>query len=124
MNRSKLTRIELRARRHACVRAKVNGTSERPRLAVHKSLTSMYAQIIDDSQKKTLVGLHSKNHGKDGDAGERKGKVATSFLLGLAIAKKAKEAGVSTVVFDRGGYPYHGRVKAFAEGAREGGLIF
>jgi large subunit ribosomal protein L18 len=84
----------------------------------------MFAQIIDDTSGKTLVSLHSKKIVNSGDVGERTGRVATSFLLGKQLAAMAIEHKITTVVFDRAGYRYHGRVKAVADGAREGGLVF
>ncbi|MCB9798334.1 50S ribosomal protein L18 [Candidatus Nomurabacteria bacterium] len=120
----KMTKQQQRVRRHIRVRGKVSGTATRPRLAVFRSLTSLQAQLIDDTSSKTLVGVHTKKDAGSGDAGERTGKAAQSYLLGLEMAKQAKAAGISQVIFDRGGYQYHGRVKAFAEGARDGGLEF
>lgn len=110
-------------RRKARVRAKVTGTADRPRLNVHRSLTSIFAQLIDDSTNKTLVSVHSKNI-KAGDAKDYKGKLAKAYLVGKEIAEQAKSKGITTIIFDRGGNRYHGRVAALAEGAREGGLIF
>jgi large subunit ribosomal protein L18 len=123
MNIQKAKRIQ-RERRHVRVRARVSGTSERPRLSVYRSLLGIYAQVIDDTAGKTIVAVTMKDAPKSGDAGDRKGKVKTSYLLGKLIAEKAKEKGISMVVFDRGGYQYHGRIQAFAEGARDGGLVF
>mgnify|MGYP001200220592 CR=1 FL=1 len=123
MNKKKQTKQTLRERRHARVRAKIKGTTERPRLSVFRSLVALTAQIIDDSTGKTVVSV-KKSEIKDVDAGERKGKVAKGYALGKIMAEKAKAAGISTVVFDRGGYPYSGRVRAVAEGARDGGLEF
>jgi large subunit ribosomal protein L18 len=111
-------------RRQNRVRAKISGTTERPRLTVKRSLGGMFVQIIDDLNSKTIVSVNSKKDAKSGDAGDRKGKVAIAYLLGKAIAEKAKEANINTVVFDRAGNKYHGRVKAVADGAREGGLKF
>lgn len=111
-----------RIARHRRVRAQVIGVAERPRLAVYRSLTKLFAQIIDDTTGKTLCSVST--NGLKGDAGERKGKVAESYLGGLEIAKLAKAKKISSVVFDRGGFSYHGRVEAFATGAREGGLEF
>ena len=107
---------EERARRHRRVRAKVSGTGERPRLVVYRSLKHIYAQIVDDSVQRTLLTV--SDH-------ELKGKkTVKSTEVGKLVAEKAKAAGITKVVFDRGGYQYHGRVKAVAEGAREGGLEF
>lgn len=113
---------QLRARRRARVRARVVGTTARPRLTVFRSLKGLSVQIIDDTVSKTLVSVNGNK--MKGDAGERKGKVATSYLMGKAIAEKAKAANITTVVFDRAGYAYHGRIRAVAEGARDGGLVF
>lgn len=123
MSTRQLTTQQQRKQRHARVRSRVHGTAERPRLCVFRSLTGMFLQLIDDETGKTLASAHSKSI-KDGDAGEYTGKEATSFLLGKALAEKAKAANISVVVFDRGGYGYHGRVQAAAEGARAGGLQF
>ena len=97
----------------------------RPRLSVHRSLVGMFAQLIDDTNGKTIVSAHTKTDVKKATAApDRSGKVAQSYLLGLALAEKAKAKGIASIVFDRGGYRYHGRVKALAEGARDGGLKF
>lgn len=117
------TRSGRRLVRHARVRRKVSGTAERPRLAVFRSLGHIYAQIIDDAQGETLVAGSSL----DGEVkAEKNGKSKTDVakLVGSIVGKRASEAGITSVVFDRGGYKYHGRVKALAEGAREGGLVF
>ena len=108
-----------RKKRHKRVRAKVQGTTKRPRLCVFRSSQHIYAQIIDDDKNKTLVSV------KDLELkGEKKGKTAVASQVGELIAKKAQEKKITKVVFDRGGYKYHGRVKALAEGARKGGLKF
>jgi len=114
-----LTKPQARARRHRRIRGKIVGTAERPRLAVFRSNKGISAQLVDDDTGKTLagaswVGLKSFSGNKTAQATE----------VGKALAAAAKEAGIETVVFDRGGYLYHGRVKALAEGAREGGLKF
>lgn len=122
-----LRKAQKRERRRKGIRARITGTAERPRLVVSRSLQSMFVQLIDDAAGKTLVSVHSKTAGAvaaTGEAGERTGKVATSYLLGKLIAAKAAEQKITTIVFDRAGYRYHGRVKAVAEGAREGGLVF
>jgi large subunit ribosomal protein L18 len=113
------TTRDLRLRRHRRVRGKISGTAERPRLAVFRSNRGIFAQLVDDSTGRTLAGANWTNL-KDfkGD------KSAQAKEVGKQIAAAAKQAGVETVVFDRGGYLYHGRVKALAEGAREGGLRF
>ena len=112
-----------RLTRHRRIRARVSGTTERPRLNVFRSVKGMFAQLIDDTSGKTLVSASLKEV-VSGDAGERSGKVAQSYLLGKKMAEKAQAAKVTAVVFDRGGYAYHGRVRAFADGARDGGLEF
>lgn len=120
---AKNNRRSARIRRHARVRKNLAGTNERPRLAVFRSLTDIYAQVIDDEAGATLASastidkdLRSKMSGKT--------KIEQSRLVGAAIADRAKAQGVTTVVFDRGGFRYIGRVQALAEGAREGGLEF
>lgn len=124
MKKTPQTKAARRARRHNRVRAVVSGSAERPRLHVGKSLRGMYAQLIDDTTGTTIASVNTKKDAGSGDAGERTGKVAQSYLLGKALAEKAKAAKVSTIVFDRGGNTYHGRVQALAEGARDGGLQF
>ncbi len=114
-----------RVRRHRRVRARVQGTAERPRLCVFRSLKHIYGQVIDDEAGKTLAAVGIKDVKKPGkEAGDRKGKTAEAFMLGKALGEKAKAAGVTSVIFDRGGFAYKGRVAAFADGAREGGLEF
>jgi len=114
----KLSTREARARRHRRVRAKVSGTSERPRLTVFRSNLGIYAQLVDDSQGRTVASVSFKSLPKS-----FKGtKTDQAHEVGKLLAGRAKEAGVETAVFDRAGYLYHGRVKALAEGAREGGL--
>ncbi|MEK7647867.1 MAG: 50S ribosomal protein L18 [Patescibacteria group bacterium] len=112
-----------RMRRHGRIRAKISGTAERPRLSVFRGARSMYAQLIDDTAGTTIVAVHSGAVKVDA-AGERSAKVALAFAVGKAIAEAAKAKGITTVVFDRGGFRYHGRVRAVADGAREAGLIF
>lgn len=111
-------RNEARLRRHRRVRAKISGTAERPRLAVFRSSKHIYAQIIDDLAGVTLASASSMDKGFEGFGGN----IEAATKVGNAVAKKALEKGITTVVFDRGGFVYHGRVKALAEGAREGGL--
>jgi len=103
------------------LREKISGAATKPRLSVFRSNTDIYAQLIDDDNGTTLAAASSRQ--KDILA-QKAPKIEKSKLVGAAIATKAKELGITTVVFDRGGYIYHGRVKAVAEGAREGGLIF
>lgn len=112
----------LRRRRRAAIRKHLSGSSERPRLAVFRSNKNIYAQIIDDSKGVTLASMSSK--AKDFAAGQAKTKTEISREVGLMLGKKALEAGITTVAFDRAGYKYHGRVKALAEGARKAGLDF
>jgi large subunit ribosomal protein L18 len=113
------TQAHRRARRHLRVRKRVQGTTGRPRLVVFRSSKHIYAQVVDDERGVTLVGASDRT---EGIAIDGKGKTAKSFALGQLIASKAKAKGIAKVVFDRGGYQYHGRVKAVAEGARKGGL--
>lgn len=115
----KLSRAKLRDRRHARVRNKVSGTPERPRLSVYRSNKQIYAQIIDDVAGTTLVSTNSKKLKI-----ENGGNIEAASQVGQEIGKLAKDANINTVVFDRGGYLYHGRVKALAEAAREAGLEF
>lgn len=110
-----------RAKRHLRVRKKVTGTAERPRLAVFRSEKNIYAQIIDDVAGRTLVAASSLDKDFAGKVGSNK---EAAKLVGEAVAKKAIEAGITEIVFDRGGYVYHGRVQMLAEGAREAGLKF
>ncbi|MFR1709147.1 MAG: 50S ribosomal protein L18 [Clostridium sp.] len=110
-----------RERRHLRVRKKVHGTAERPRLAVFRSEKNIYAQIIDDVAGRTLVAASSLDKDFSLKVGSNK---EAAKLVGEAVAKKAIEAGITEVVFDRGGYVYHGRVQMLAEGAREAGLKF
>jgi large subunit ribosomal protein L18 len=114
-------RAQLRYRRHLRVRKKVNGTAERPRLVVFRSLKHIYAQLVDDEQHVTLVGVSDLSEGLSKD---KPGKVGAALAVGKLAAKLAKDKGITRVVFDRAGYHYHGRVKAVADGAREGGLEF
>ncbi len=109
-----------RQRIHVRIRRKVKGTPERPRLAVFRSLKHIYAQIIDDRAGRTLVSASSNEKG----ASSRGGNLAGAREIGRLIAERAREKGITRVVFDRGGYLYHGRIKALAEAAREAGLEF
>lgn len=114
-----------RSRRHARIRNKISGSAERPRLVVFRSLKNIEGQLVDDDAHRTLVGvstLAADLRDFQGE-GERR-KVEQAFAAGKLLAERAREQGVETVVFDRGGYKYHGRVRAFAEGARDGGLNF
>jgi len=109
-----------RIKRHKRVRGKISGTPERPRLNVFRSGTNIYAQVIDDVTGKTLAAASSLEKGFEG----RGSNCESAKKVGQTVAERAKAKGVETVVFDRGGYVYHGRVQALAEGAREGGLQF
>lgn len=113
-------RVEARGRVRERIRRKVTGTTERPRLAVFRSLKNIYAQVIDDSTGRTLAAASSR----DKDAGTKGANSAAAKAVGALIAKKAKDQGVTRVVFDRGGYQYHGNIKALADAARENGLEF
>jgi len=113
------TQADRRARRHLRVRKRVHGTAARPRLVVFRSSKHIYAQVVDDDKGVTLVGAADTS---EGIQVEGSGKTAKSHAVGRLIAAKAKEKGIARVVFDRGGYQYHGRVKAVADGARKGGL--
>jgi large subunit ribosomal protein L18 len=128
MRKNKLkSRQASRARRHKRIRKTVFGTAERPRLVVYRSLRNIEGQLVDDHEGRTILGLSTLSVDlKQIEAAEEetKGRQAKAFAAGKMLAERAKEAGVSAVVFDRGGYKYHGRVKAFADGAREGGLEF
>lgn len=106
------------------IRKKISGTSDRPRFAVYKSLKQVYAQLIDDSKGLTLLSASSLSKEIVDDIKNAKSKIDKSKVVGKLLAEKAKDKGIQTVVFDRSGYRYHGRVQAIAEGAREGGLKF
>ncbi|MPZ87925.1 MAG: 50S ribosomal protein L18 [Nitriliruptorales bacterium] len=121
MNTAKVKR-GARKRRHARVRKRIRGTPERPRLAVYRSNTGIYAQVIDDSQGRTLAAASSLDKGLDIPEGE--GKTAAASAVGALLAQRAREAGIDAVVFDRGGNRYTGRIQALADAAREGGLKF
>ena len=116
----KFDRNAQRVKRHVRVRAKISGTPERPRLNVFRSNANIYAQIIDDINGVTLVSASTLEKDFEG----ARGNAEAAKKVGLKIAERAKDKGITEVVFDRGGYVYHGRVAALAEGAREGGLEF
>jgi large subunit ribosomal protein L18 len=123
INKTKLNRSKKRVMRHARVRKDVKGTHARPRLAVFRSNQQIYAQIIDDTKGHTVAAASSME--KEIKAAVKdKRALEIAFMVGKHLAQRAKKAGISLVVFDRGGYIYHGRVKALAEGARQGGLQF
>ncbi len=109
-----------RLKRHARVRNKISGTAERPRLSVFRSEKHIYAQIIDDAAGVTLASASTMEKDYEGSTGNKDAARA----IGIAVAKRAVEKGITDVVFDRSGYIYHGRIKELAEGAREGGLNF
>lgn len=115
----KLSKAKSRKRIHNRIRKKIQGTATRPRLAVFRSNKAIYCQLIDDLNGITLAAASSLEKGIDGE-----NKTEQSKAVGKSLGEKAKSKGIDTVVFDRGGYLYHGRVKALAEGAREGGLNF
>jgi large subunit ribosomal protein L18 len=115
-------KVQRRTIRHYRVRKRVTGTDERPRLAVFRSARHIYVQLINDGEGRTVAQASSRE--TLGNRVEGKGKTAVSFAVGKLIAERAKEKGVSRVCFDRGGYLYHGRVKALADGARAAGLEF
>lgn len=120
MDKSKL-KVKRRVRRHGVQRARISGTPSRPRLAVYKSVQHFYAQVIDDLAGHTVASASSREKGV---VPGKPGNSAAAAAVGAKLAEKAKAAGVSKVVFDRGGFKYHGRVKAFAEAARKAGLQF
>lgn len=120
---AKLTRNEARIRRHEHVRLHLAGTAERPRLNVYRSLDAIYAQVIDDAAGVTLCSASTIDRALKAEM-DGKNKTEQAKLVGKAIAERAQEKGIKTVVFDRGGFRYIGRVKALADGAREGGLEF
>jgi large subunit ribosomal protein L18 len=120
---AKKSRKEARLRRHIRVRAKISGTAERPRLNVFRSLDNIYVQVIDDERGATLVSASTIDK-EVAPKVDGKNKTEAAKIVGMAVAERAKAIGIVEVVFDRGGYRYHGRIKALAEGAREGGLKF
>jgi large subunit ribosomal protein L18 len=125
MSNSSTSRVAQRERRHKRIRKKVRGSAQRPRLVVYRSLRNVEGQLVDDDAGKTLLGASTlaadlRNFQPEGS----NRKVAHAFAAGQRLAELAKGKGIEAVVFDRGGYQYHGRVKAFAEGARKGGLRF
>ena len=117
---AKRTRSDMRKRRHRRVRAKISGTADRPRLNVFRSINQIYAQLIDDSQGHSITYASSLDPELKTDVS----RVEKARLVGELLGKRAKKSGVTQVVFDRGGYRYHGRVKALAEAARKAGLEF
>jgi large subunit ribosomal protein L18 len=123
--KQKKSRESARIRRHRRIRKRVRGTQDRPRLVVYRSLKNIEGQLVDDDAGRTLIGLSTLDAALRGfEAEGQNPRVEHAFEAGKLLAERALEKGIETVVFDRGGYKYHGRVKAFAEGAREGGLKF
>lgn len=120
---AKETRLVARQRRHARVRYKVQGTAERPRLNVFRSLKHIYAQVIDDTSGRTLASASTLEQGLRAELADM-GPQERAKAVGRTVAERVRAQGITTVVFDRGGYPYHGAVKALADGSREGGLVF
>jgi large subunit ribosomal protein L18 len=122
----KTSKDQTRQKVHTRIRKKVQGTSERPRLNVYRSVNHIYAQVIDDTKGATIVAATSVEKGKGvkGDKRPTGGNLGSAKEVGKLIAERAKEKGIEKVVFDRGGYLYHGRVKALADAAREAGLKF
>ena len=120
---SKKSRKEVRVKKHMRLRNRISGTASTPRLAVFRSNNHMYAQIIDDVAQKTLVSASTTQADVKADL-EKTNDVAAAAKVGTVIAKRALEAGITEVVFDRGGFIYHGKVKALADAAREAGLNF
>ena len=121
----KKSRALQRKRRHYRIRSKVRGTAERPRLVVYRSLRNMEGQLVDDEAGRTVLGLSTLAPEMKGFSAEGQHKrIEQAHAAGKLLAERAKAKGIESVVFDRGGYKYHGRVKAFADGAREGGLEF
>jgi large subunit ribosomal protein L18 len=123
----KVSKDKTRQKIHSRIRKSLAGTTERPRLNIYRSVNHIYAQVIDDAKGTTIVSAASIEKGKGGGKGEKRptgGNVASAKEVGKLIAERAKEKGVKKVVFDRGGYLYHGRVKALADAAREAGLEF
>ena len=110
--------------RHRRIRRRVQGTAQTPRLTVFRSLKHIYAHLVDDAAGGSIMGISSLDKALAKSAASGKGKIPVAKAVGLKLAEMAKEKGIERVVFDRGGYLYHGRVKAVADGAREGGLKF
>ena len=116
---------QMRERRRRRIRGRLSGTQQRPRLAIHRTLQQIYAQVIDDTRGVTLCSASSLDLARKGQLGEaRGGAISGAKAVGAEIARRATAAGVTAVAFDRAGYRYHGRVKALADGARAGGLEF
>ena len=123
MSRISERRRTARVRRHRRVRRRVHGTADRPRLAIFRSSRHIYAQFIDDVTGHTVAAVSTRDEGVAGEVSGKKGREQAA-VVGRIAAERAKEAGIETVVFDRGGFGYHGRVRALADAAREAGLSF
>jgi large subunit ribosomal protein L18 len=113
-----------RNRKKAKVRKKISGTTDVPRISVFRSLTQIYAQVVDDSTGKTIVSASSKSKEIEAEVKKAKNKIEVSKIVGNLLAKKAEEKGVKKAVFDKSSYTYHGRIKALADGVRDGGIKF
>jgi large subunit ribosomal protein L18 len=111
-------------RRRLRIKKKIRGTKEKPRLTVYKSLRQIYVQLVDDFSQETITGVSSLTEEVKSSFSEKESKISRAKKVGIFLAKKAQEKGIKKIVFDRNIYPYHGRIKALAEGAREGGLEF
>lgn len=111
-------------RRRLRIKKRIKGTSKRPRLTVYKSLRQIYAQLVDDFSQETITGVSSLTEEVKTSFSPKENRISMAKKVGIYLAKKAQEKGIKKVVFDRNIYPYHGRIKALAEGAREGGLEF
>jgi large subunit ribosomal protein L18 len=120
----KWIKIRGRQRRHKIIRKNIAGTKEKPRLSVYRSLSSLYAQLIDDDSGKTLLSLATSSPELKDKVNKEGGNVKGAAVLGATLAEKCKEKGISKIVFDRSGYAYHGRVKALAEAMRKNGVQF
>jgi len=120
INRNENSRLRSKTK----IRKTISGTAERPRLTVYRSLNNVYAQLIDDATGKTIVSASSLSKELEEELKNTKGKISKSKFVGILVAKKALEKKITSVVFDRNGYRYHGRIQAIADGAREGGLKF
>jgi large subunit ribosomal protein L18 len=119
-----IKRVDSRDKRRVRIRKKIRGTQERPRLTVYRSLRHMYAQLVDDDKGVTLGTVSTQTESITAQLTEHRKKAEVAKLVGMEIARLAKDMNITSVVFDRNGYLYHGRVKAVADGAREGGLQF
>jgi len=124
MKRRTSERVKRRGKIKQRIHKRIQGTPDRPRLSVYRSLNNITAQLVDDTNQKTLLTITSLSQPLREKSAKMKGKIEIAKMVGLAIAEEAKKKKIETVVFDRSGYLFHGRVKSLAEGAREGGLKF